>query len=67
MWPKRGRYVAGVAALVQEATGGTVEIAYVDQGYTGEVPRHPVGCRQATHREASCCFAAWWPNVTSAG
>jgi len=43
MWPKRGRYVAGVAALVQEATGGTVEIAYVDQGYTGEVPRHPVG------------------------
>jgi transposase len=28
--------VAELAAKVQESTGGTVEIAYVDQGYTGE-------------------------------
>jgi transposase len=28
--------VAALAAQVQEVTGGTVEIGYVDQGYTGE-------------------------------
>ena len=28
--------VARLAAAVQDATGGTVELAYVDQGYTGE-------------------------------
>ena len=28
--------VAELAAKVQEVTGGTVEIAYVDQGYTGD-------------------------------
>jgi transposase len=28
--------VAALAAAVQEATGGTVEVAFVDQGYTGE-------------------------------
>lgn len=27
-----------LAATVQEVTGGTVELAYVDQGYTGEEP-----------------------------
>jgi transposase len=31
--------VAALAAAVQEATGATVTVAYVDQGYTGEVPR----------------------------
>jgi transposase len=30
--------VAQLAAAVQEATGDTVEVAYVDQGYTGEQP-----------------------------
>ncbi len=30
--------VAALAAAVQEATGETVELAYVDQGYTGEQP-----------------------------
>ena len=30
--------VAALAAAVQEATGETVEVAYVDQGYTGEQP-----------------------------
>ena len=28
--------VAGLAQAVQEATGTTVEVAYVDEGYTGE-------------------------------
>src|SRR5262245_45534451 len=28
--------VAGLTARVQEVTGGTVEVAFVDQGYTGE-------------------------------
>jgi transposase len=31
--------VADLAAAVQEATGETVTLAYVDQGYTGEAPR----------------------------
>ena len=31
--------VAEVAAAVQAATGETVEIAFVDQGYTGDIPR----------------------------
>ena len=30
--------VAQLAAAVQEATGGTVEVAFSDQGYTGEEP-----------------------------
>jgi transposase len=30
--------VAALAAAVQEATGETVELAFVDQGYTGEQP-----------------------------
>jgi len=30
--------VAALAAAVQEATGETVQLAYVDQGYTGEEP-----------------------------
>ena len=30
--------VAELAAKVQAATGGTVKVAFVDQGYTGEAP-----------------------------
>ena len=30
--------VAALAAAVQEVTGATVELAYVDQGYTGDAP-----------------------------
>jgi transposase len=30
--------VQELAALVQEATGGSVEVAFVDQGYSGEAP-----------------------------
>lgn len=32
------RAVGAIAAATQEATGETVELAYVDQGYTGEQP-----------------------------
>lgn len=32
-------HVAELAAAVQDATGQTVTLAYVDQGYTGETPR----------------------------
>lgn len=32
-------HVAELAAAVQEATGETVTLAYVDQGYTGDTPR----------------------------
>lgn len=31
--------VAALAAAVQDATGKTVTLAYVDQGYTGDLPR----------------------------
>jgi transposase len=31
--------VAALAAAVQEATGGSVAVGFVDQGYTGEEPR----------------------------
>jgi transposase len=31
--------VAELAAAVQDATGETVEVAFVDQGYTGDVPK----------------------------
>ena len=31
--------VAEIAAAVQDATGETVTLAYVDQGYTGNVPK----------------------------
>ena len=48
--------VAELAAKVQEVTGGTVEVAFVDQGYTGDAAaeqaageRHPAGGGEA-HR-----------------
>ena len=53
--------VEALAAAVQEATGETVELAYVDQGYTGARPaardrrrrtRHPAGSRQAARGHA---------------
>lgn len=37
------RQVADLAAAVQEATGQTVTLAYVDQGYTGDQPRADAG------------------------
>ena len=37
--------VEALAAAVQEATGDAVELAYVDQGYTGEVPAAAAGAQ----------------------
>ena len=37
--------VGGLAAAVQEATGESVELAYVDQGYTGEEPAAAAAAR----------------------
>jgi transposase len=37
--------VEELAAAVQEATGETVELAYVDQGYTGPAPAAAAGAR----------------------
>ena len=57
--------VAALAAAVQDATGQTVELAFVDQGYTGEQPprtrpsaRHPAGGRQAGGGQARLRAAA---------
>ena len=62
--------VGALADAVQEATGNTVELAWVDQGYTGEDPAEEAAaggltspssaCRR--RRRASCCCpgAGWW-------
>src|SRR6185312_2719216 len=42
--------VAELAALVQEVTGETVELAYVDQGYTGDEPAEAAAA-QGIHLE----------------
>jgi hypothetical protein len=46
--------VAPLAEQVQQVTGRTVELAYVDQGYTNaaEAARHPARSRQAPHGQA---------------
>ena len=53
--------VAGLAAQVQEATGGTVEVAFVDQGYTGEAAAeagasHGIRLEVVKHTEAKKGF-----------
>ena len=55
------REVAEVCARLQEATGGTVELAYVDQGYTGEdaasaADAHDVELEVVKHTEAKKGF-----------
>lgn len=49
--------VAELAARVQQVTGGTVEVAFVDQGYTGEAAAddaraHGIGLEVVKHTEA---------------
>ena len=49
--------VAELAAQVQEVTGATVELAYVDQGYTGAKPateaaEHGIQLEVVSHKEA---------------
>lgn len=53
--------VAELAAKVQEVTGGTVEIAYVDQGYTGDnaaeqASAHGIKLEVVKHTEAKKGF-----------
>jgi transposase len=53
--------VAGLAAAVQEATGQTVTLAYVDQGYTGDQPEadaaaHGIRLEVVRHAEAKKGF-----------
>jgi transposase len=53
--------VAELAAKVQEVTGGTVEISYVDQGYTGEnaaqqASDHGIQLEVVKHTEAKKGF-----------
>ncbi len=53
--------VAELAAKVQEVTGGTVEVAYVDQGYTGEnaakqASDHGIQLEVVKHKEAKKGF-----------
>jgi len=53
--------VADLAAQVQEVTGGTVEIAFVDQGYTGDAAAeqaqtHGIKLKVVKHTEAKRGF-----------
>ena len=62
--------VGDLAQALQAATGENVELAYVDQGYTGEKPaaaaqEHGLRLEVVKHHEAkwalSCCpGAGWW-------
>ncbi len=59
--------VDALAAQIQEVTGDSVEIAFVDQGYTGEQPAadagawDPAGSGQTAFRQARlCAVAARW-------
>jgi transposase len=53
--------VAALAAQVQEVTGGSVEVAFVDQGYTGDdaarqAQRSSIELEIIKHHEAKCGF-----------
>jgi transposase len=67
--------VGELAKAVQEATGENVEIAYVDQGYTGEQPaadaaQHGMHLEVVKHHEENadlcCCPGGRWSNVPAA-
>jgi transposase len=67
---------AALVAAVQDATGETVEIAFVDQGYTGDVPKqaatdHGIDLAVVKQPKAKRGFVllpgAGWSNTTSAG
>ena len=72
--------VAHVCAELKEATGGTVELAYVDQGYTGkdakqaaeafdvelEVVKH-AEAKKGRGRGSCCCHVGGWSSEPLAG
>jgi transposase len=58
---ERGAWVGELAEAVQEATGESVELAYVDEGYTGERPAeeaeaHGMRLEVVKHEEAKWGF-----------
>ena len=53
--------VAVLAEQVQQVTGGTVEMAYVDQGYTGPMPPKRPNSTVCGWKSSSTL----WPNVVS--
>ena len=68
--------VGKLAEEVQEATGESVELAYVDQGYTGDGRRRGGGstgssCRSSNCRKpsggSSCCRGGGWSSGPSPG
>ena len=68
--------VEQLAEAVQQATGESVELAYVDQGYTGEKPaqaaqQHGMQLEVSSYRKPSaawcCCPNGGWWNAPSAG
>ncbi len=60
---EQDRAQVGALAAVQEATGATVEVAFVDQGSTGEQPAAAAAAhgivlevvKRPEARAASCC------------
>jgi transposase len=62
--------VKRLAADIQDATGDSVKLAYVDQGYTGEtaadaaategIALHVVNCRRQSAVLSCCPDAGWW-------
>jgi transposase len=68
--------VGELAAQIQQATGDNVELAYVDQGYTGEAAARQGRSTASDLRWSSsrkprralcCCRAAGWWNAALAG
>jgi transposase len=68
-------HVGELAETVQEATGESVELAYVDQGYTGERPAtdaetHGMRLEVVKHEEAKRGFVLttapplWWSGIS---
>lgn len=68
--------VAALAAQVQEVTGGNVDVAFVDQGYTGDnaarqAQQSSIELEIVKHHEAKRGFVLlprrWWWSELSAG
>ena len=63
--------VAPLAEQVQQVTGSTVDLAYVDQGYTGphaaEQPTGTVSALKFVNAASCCCHAAGWSNAPLPG
>lgn len=65
------KQVGELAEAVQDATDESVEVAYVDQGYTGEQPKRDAAelwpsC-PSRRRASSCCPNSRWSNAASRG